>query len=103
LECCTNTAAAGEIFIASDGEDVSTEQIIEILAEGMGKKPRLIRLPGLLFKTAASIVGKRALYEKVYSSLRVDSSRTFNILEWCPPKTVRQGLLEMGQAYQAAS
>lgn len=103
IECCINPAAAGETFVVSDGVDVSTEQIIEYLAEGMGRKLRLIKLPGQLLKAVVAVVGKRALYEKVYSSLRVDSSKAFSLLGWTPPKTVRQGLVEMGRAYKASS
>jgi nucleoside-diphosphate-sugar epimerase len=99
VACTTHPAAAGETFLISDSEDVSTAQIVHYLAEGMGKKAWLVPFPAPALKTVASIFGAGGLYDKMYSSLQVDPSKAINLLGWSPQKSVREGLRETGQAF----
>jgi nucleoside-diphosphate-sugar epimerase len=99
IKCVIHPAAAGETFLISDDEDVSTAQIMQYLAEGMGRKARQVKLPNRALELTASLIGKRRLYDKIFSSLRIDSLEAFHKLNWRPSKSTREGLMETGRAF----
>lgn len=97
--CVVHPAAAGELFLAADGDDLSTEELVHILAEGMGHPARLFPMPARLLSLGAALLGKRAMYTQLCDSLRVDASKARNVLGWQPRKLARQALLEAGSEY----
>ncbi len=90
--CIDHPAAANRVILAGDDEDVSTTQILEGIAEGMGKPSRLIPVPESLLWAGASLLGKRAMAEKVLGSLQVDISDTKKLLVWEPPYSFAEGM-----------
>ncbi|WP_330217868.1 UDP-glucose 4-epimerase family protein [Pseudomonas sp. ATCC 13867] len=97
--CVVHPAAAGELFLAADGDDLSTAELVHTLAEGMGRRARLFPLPVRLLSIGATLLGKRAMYTQLCDSLRVDASKARNLLGWQPQKSARQALLEAGGEY----
>ena len=97
--CVVHPAAAGELFLAADGDDLSTAELVHTLAEGMGRRARLFPLPVRLLSIGATLLGKRAMYTQLCDSLRVDASKARNLLGWQPQKSARQALLEAGDEY----
>ncbi|MCJ1883433.1 NAD-dependent epimerase/dehydratase family protein [Pseudomonas sp. LA21] len=97
--CVVHPAAAGELFLAADGDDLSTGDLVHILAEGMGRQARLFPMPARLLSIGATLVGKRAIYTQLCESLRVDASKARRLLGWQPRKSARQALLEAGSEY----
>ncbi|MCY1270429.1 N-acetyl-alpha-D-glucosaminyl-diphospho-ditrans,octacis-undecaprenol 4-epimerase [compost metagenome] len=97
--CVVHPAAAGELFLAADGDDLSTKELVHILAEGMGRRARLFSMPARLLSIGATLVGKRAMYTQLCESLRVDASKARRVLGWQPRKLARQALLEAGREY----
>jgi nucleoside-diphosphate-sugar epimerase len=92
--CITHPLAAGETFMVSDGQDVSTPDLIKMIAFAMNKKVVLFSLhPGIL-KALCKIVGKTEELEKLTGSLLVDSSKIRNLLGWKPPFTLEEGIKE---------
>ena len=85
-------AAAGETFLAGDGEDLSTPGLIEGIAAGLGVKPKLLPFPPSLMHMAARIIGKEAVYQRLCGSLQVDISHARDVLGWKPVVTPREGL-----------
>ncbi|MFB2605879.1 NAD-dependent epimerase/dehydratase family protein, partial [Rhizobium phaseoli] len=92
ITCAAHPAAGGEIFLAGDGEDLSTPELIRGIAAGLGVKPMLIPFPSALLHMAAKAVGKEAVYQRLCGSLQVDMSQARKVLGWTPVVTPRQGL-----------
>lgn len=97
--CITHAGAAGGTFLASDADDLSTRRLIRLLAEAMGKSPRLISVPPLLMTTAARMLGKQDVSERVLGSLQVDIASTCDTLAWRPPYTPEAGIRDTALAW----
>jgi len=88
----SNPSAANQVFLASDGNDLSTAELITRMSQVFGKKPRLIPVPERLLRLGASLLGEKATIERLCDSLQVDISKARNLLGWQPPVTVDEGL-----------
>jgi nucleoside-diphosphate-sugar epimerase len=99
LRCAEHPAAAGQIFLASDGQDLSTPQLIRLMAEGMNRPARLLPVPVALLQAGGSLLGKRGEIERLVGSLQVESGYTQAQLGWTPPVSVADGVREMAQWY----
>jgi nucleoside-diphosphate-sugar epimerase len=84
---------AGEAFVVSDGEDVSTSALLRRIAVHMGRPSRLFSLPPELVGAALSAVGLGAMRSRLLEDLRVDISKARRF-GWAPPLTLEQGLAE---------
>jgi nucleoside-diphosphate-sugar epimerase len=75
IDCLDNPKADNEIFLLSDGEDVSTVQLIEKIAHVMGKKTRLMYIPVPFIKFFAFLFGKKMIVDRLFGTLQVDNSK----------------------------
>lgn len=87
-------AAAGQAFSASDGNPVSTPDMIRAISKALRRKPRLIPFPVGLLQAFASTVGKGPAVERLLGSLVVEDSLIRSSLGWKAPFTFEQGLNE---------
>lgn len=92
VTCLNHSAAAGQTFLVSDGEDVSTTELLRRTAQAMGKNALLLPLPVWLLELGASLLGKRDVAQRLCGSLQVDITKTRQLLGWAPPLTLDQGL-----------
>jgi len=92
ITCIAHPGAANQTFLVSDGEDLSTTQLLEGVADAMGKPSRLIPVPASILQFGATLLGKKAVAQRLLGSLQVDISHTQKCLNWTPPLTVKQGL-----------
>lgn len=92
IRCIDHPAAANQIFLAGDGEDLSTTELLSGVGKAMGKPTRLIPVPAGLLQFGAIVLGKRAMAQRLLGSLQVDISKTCELLDWKPPYTVEEGL-----------
>lgn len=92
VTCLTHPAAAGQTFLVSDGEDVSTTELLRRTAQAMDKKALLLPVPASGLELGASLLGKRAVAQRLCGSLQVDIEKTRRLLGWSPPLTLDQGL-----------
>ncbi len=90
--CSYHPSAAGHVFLVSDGEDVSTTELLRRTAEAMGRRIFLLPMPTFMLKFFASLLGKRPLFQRLCGSLQVDMDKTRRLLNWSPPLTLAQGL-----------
>ena len=95
--------AAGRTYFVSDGEDVSTPDLVRGLARALGVKPRLLSLPLAALRLGATLAGKRAEFARLTGSLQVDSSRILRELGWQPRFSLTQGLTETARWYRGGS
>ena len=100
--CLQHPAAAGRTFLLSDGEDISTPELIRVLSECLGRRGRLLPFPTSLLEAGANLLGFRGEAERLLRSLRVDSSAIRQTLHWNPPYPLREGLRATAEAYLAA-
>lgn len=84
--------AAGQTFLVSDGNDLSTPDLIRSVASALHKSPMLIPFPPALLKLAATSAGKRGAYDRLCGSLTVDIALTKQKLSWTPPFTVQDSM-----------
>jgi nucleoside-diphosphate-sugar epimerase len=98
--CITHPAAANQTFLASDGEDLSTPELLTAMAAALGKTARLIKLPERLLMMGAKLLGKQAMAQRLCGSLQVDSSKARVLLGWQPPVSVQEALYKVAVAYR---
>lgn len=84
LVCMEHENAGGKTFIVSDGNALSTEELIWKIARKMGREPRLFPMPDLVMKIFFSLLGKQSIYERLWGSLSVDATRIQQELGWAP-------------------
>lgn len=97
--CIEHPNAANQTFLVADQESVSTGELVQYLKQGMGKKARFIYLPQPLMKLGAVCIGKSKLYEQLFESLEVNTSKAQNLLGWKAPISTQQAMLKAGQDY----
>jgi nucleoside-diphosphate-sugar epimerase len=96
--CCINhPKAANETFLISDGEDVSTTELIEKMACAFGVRSRLVPVPVSWMRLAATLLGKRAVADRLFGSLRVDSAKARELLGWKPVVTMDEQLAKIAE------
>jgi nucleoside-diphosphate-sugar epimerase len=100
MRCIHHPAVSGEIFLVSDGEDLSTPELIRRIAGALRRPARLWPVPMTLLRLAAQAIGKRQGFDRLCGSLQVDSSRARTVLGWRPPVPVNQALSRTVEWYQ---
>lgn len=92
--CLMHPAASGQTFLVSDGEDVSTTELIRRIGMTLGRPQRLWPMPEALLRAMGHLTGHSEETGRLLDSLVVDSSKIRQALDWCPPYTLGQGLAE---------
>lgn len=101
ITCVERSAAANQTFLVSDGEDLSTTELLRRMGAALGRPVRLMPVPAWLLTSGALLLGKRALSQRLCGSLQVDISKTRDLLGWVPPLTVDEGLRATAQEFLA--
>ena len=92
ITCIDHPAAANQVFLAGDGQDLSTTELLRGVAGAMGKPSRLIQVPPSFLMLGATLLGKKAVAQRLLGSLQVDISKACSLLGWEPPISVEEGL-----------
>lgn len=92
VTCIDHPAAANQIFLVSDGDDLSTSELLGEMAIALGKSAKLLPLPSWILERGARLLGKQALAQRLCGSLQVDISKTCELLGWTPPVSVDEAL-----------
>jgi len=90
--CTEHPAAAGEVFLVSDGEDLSTTDLLQRMARSQGCRAHLLPVPPALLALALRLLGKSGAGQSLLGSLRVDISKTRQRLGWAPVVGVDEAL-----------
>ena len=93
--CATHDAAANQVFLAADGDDVSTPELIRQIGVAIGKPARLLPIPTWLLWLGATLFGKSREFRRVTGSLRVDINKAQTLLGWQPELSLRQALAQL--------
>ncbi|ULX57900.1 UDP-glucose 4-epimerase [Ectothiorhodosinus mongolicus] len=97
IRCVDHPAAAGQTLLVSDGEDVSTPDLLRHMAAGLGRSARLVPVPVPLLRLAGRALGKQAEVDRLVGSLQIDSRHTRELLDWTPPVSLAEGIRRMVQ------
>lgn len=89
-------AAPQQVFLVSDGEDLSTAELTRRLAEAQGSVARLPAVPVGLLRLAGKLTGRGAVVDRLLGSLQVSSEKARQRLGWMPPFPVWQALARTG-------
>jgi nucleoside-diphosphate-sugar epimerase len=90
--CIKHPAAANQVFLVSDGYDLSTPELIRKIANALSVMPRLIPIPQKIIEFSSKVMGKKNLAQRLCGNLQVDISKARQLLNWQPPYTVDEGL-----------
>lgn len=90
--CAEHPAAANQVWLAADGEDLSTSQLLRRMGQALGKPARLLPVPAWMLYAACAVIGKRGFAQRLCGSLQVDISKARQLLGWVPPLSVDEGL-----------
>jgi len=95
ITCIDHPNAANQTFLVSDEQDVSTTDLLKKMAHAFGKRARLIPIPMSWIRAMASLLGKKAVADRLCGSLQVDITHTKETLGWKPPVTMEQQLAKI--------
>ncbi|MEP7244886.1 MAG: NAD-dependent epimerase/dehydratase family protein [Gammaproteobacteria bacterium] len=98
-ELLRNPNAPGQAWMVSDGEDVSTPELIRRLATAMGRRARLLPVPVVALRLAGLLTGRTAEVSRLCGSLVVDSATTCERLGWLPPTSMDEALARTARWY----
>lgn len=98
-QCLDHPNAANRIFLVSDDRDVSTTELIRIIADSMDVPGRLIRFPQSLLRLFSKMFGKDELGRRLLDNLQVDISKTKSELDWHPPSTLEEAIRQTTSHY----
>ena len=93
-------AAAGQTFLVSDSEGVSTPVLINMLADGLGVSPRLFPISVQVMQLLAAIGGERSTVDRLVQSLVINAAHVRETLDWVPPYSMEQGISNTVYWYQ---
>jgi len=99
--CIDHPAAANQTFLVSDGEDLSTTQLLQRMGKALGRPARLLPVPASLLQAGAAMLGRRAIAQRLCGSLQVDIGKTRELLGWAPPVSVDDALRKTARAFKA--
>jgi nucleoside-diphosphate-sugar epimerase len=97
ITCLDHPTAANQTFLVSDGEDLSTTELLRRMGLALGRPARLLPVPVSLLKVGAAVLGRRDMAQRLCGSLQVDITKTRTLLGWNPPISVDEGLRRSAQ------
>ncbi|WP_323165108.1 SDR family oxidoreductase [Pseudomonas atacamensis] len=98
--CIGHPAAANQTFLVSDGEDLSTSQLLRQLTKALGRISRLLPIPATVLRFLASISGRSAVVDRLCGSLQIDIRPTQQLLGWHPPFSADEALRRTTEHYR---
>jgi UDP-glucose 4-epimerase len=102
ITCLAHPAAANQIFLAADGEDLSTTELMRRMAHALDGPSRLVPMPASLLEAGAALLGRRDMARRLCRSLQADTSKARTLLGWNPPISVDKGLDRVAQWFFTA-
>ncbi len=92
LVCTAHPKAAHQTFLVSDGEDLSTTDLLGKISKALGQPARLISVPIGAISFMAGLIGKKVVSQRLLGSLQVDINKTCELLDWKPSVAMDEGL-----------
>jgi nucleoside-diphosphate-sugar epimerase len=90
--CACSDAAINRTYLPTDGRDVSTPELLRIIARFRGDRSLLFSVPESVLRASARLLGRSAEMSRLTESLRLDPQPLYEELDWHPPFTLEDGL-----------
>jgi nucleoside-diphosphate-sugar epimerase len=103
VTCIDHPAAANQIFLAGDAEDLSTTDLLRRLGVALGRHTRLLPIPARWIESAVALIGRRAVADRLFGSLQIDTDKAHRVLGWTPPRDVDAALRATAARFLASS
>lgn len=100
VTCLQHSAAAGQVFLVSDGSPLSTTQLLRRMGLALGKPARLLPIPAVWLQLIARLLGRPAIAQRLCGSLCVDIEKTRRLLGWEPPVMVDEAMSRTARYFQ---
>lgn len=100
VTCTDHPAAANQVFLAGDGEDLSTTDLLRRLAAEMAVPARLLPVPDWALHAGARLTGQEKVFQRLCGNLQVDISKAREMLGWTPPIGVDEGLRRAAEGFR---
>jgi nucleoside-diphosphate-sugar epimerase len=101
VTCLNHPSAANQTFLVSDGEDLSTADLLRRMGAALNHPARLFYVPPSMLKLGALMVNKPGIYQRLCGSLQLDIAKTRQLLGWTPPVSVDEGLRRAAEGFRA--
>lgn len=98
--CVDHPSAANQVFLVSDGDDLSTTDLLYRIGVALGRPARLISLPVSWLYFFATLLGYQSAVDRLCSCLQVDISKTRKLLNWSPSIGVDEGLRRVVKGFK---
>jgi len=92
VTCIAHPQAANQTFLVSDGQDLSTTELVRGMARAAGVPARLLPVPVWALQAGATLLDKGDAVQRLCGNLQVDISKASSLLGWVPPVSVVEGL-----------
>ena len=97
--CVWHPAAAGQVFLASDGQALSTPELFRLIAEALERPARMVKIPVALMRALAAPLRFGAEIDRLTQSLELDITKTCELLDWEPAVSAAAGIADMARAF----
>jgi UDP-4-keto-D-QuiNAc 4-reductase len=97
--CMVHPLAAGKVWLVSDGEDLSTPELIRRLAIIMHRPARLFSCPPSVARVTSRLLGRGEEAARLCDSFMLDTQPANDILDWRAPICVDEGLRQTVAEY----
>jgi nucleoside-diphosphate-sugar epimerase len=101
--CLSHPMAANQTFVVSDGEDISTTELLRRMAQALRVPARLVPVPQGLLELGARVMGREDLSQRLCASFQVDISKARNLLGWRPPVAMEDALRRSAEYYLSSA
>ena len=102
VTCIEHKDAKNEVFLISDDDDISTADLLEEIAKGLGVKNKAVNIPAGFINTAASAIGKSGVAQRLSGSLQVDISKAKKLLGWHPKYSTSESIQKTARSYKSS-
>jgi nucleoside-diphosphate-sugar epimerase len=100
--CLSVSRVANQTLLLSDGDDCSVTELTQSLALAMQRSIRILPVPIAWLRAVGRVTGRSAEVGRLIDPLRVDSTRSRELLGWRPPYTLEQGLTQTADWFVAS-
>jgi nucleoside-diphosphate-sugar epimerase len=90
--CIDHPSAAGQVFMAGDGEDISTPELAGRLGNFLGVRARLWHVPPSLLMLSGRLSGRLPAVRSLCAHLQVDDQKSRTLLAWQPSLSLDESL-----------
>lgn len=92
VTCIDHPNAKNKSFLVSDDRDLSTPELLSMIAEAGGHRLWIFKCPQIFLSSSLRFLGKSAIYFRLCGSMQVNIDYTKSQLSWNPPFKVEDSL-----------